>query len=806
MLAARFRGHSMISAPTREAEPAPIPGLEDDEEGAQLVREELRLLATVQRALLHATSEGAAAAQGRAGDDQRLLELRDEVSTAKPEDLPALFEQMHHLGALRAQRGKSVTGSVDAASPYFGHLRLEEDGKRRDVLVGGRSYLDSRAGIRIVDWRNAPVSRIYYRYGEGDSYEEPLGGRVVEGEVLARRGVAIVAGVLKRVASPQGTFVRGNDGMWKRAQSHTAKLATPQKWTRGHGGKMEAPKLGIDASGSLRQDKHLPAIASMLDPKQFDLITRPGAGLVAIQGSAGSGKTTVGLHRVAFLAFADPQKYRSDRMMVVVPNEALVHYVDRVLPTLGVEGVPVTTFARWAGRVVTSLFPKLPTYFSEETPPVVSRAKRHPAMIHAIDAAATRAMTSIDKRLRAAMTKWPEGETVVRAWEATNKGAATPDTRVTALASWLAGKRTLEGAPLATSLPDVTRSALEQLGHEVRSIARGVLGTWDELLTGRERLAATFEGIPGFGPGQLDQVHDWCVRQARVRAEGERDGETASLDTEDAALLLRTWQTMRGSLVDGDGKPLRLSHLFVDEVQDASPVELSVLLDLTGQERNVTLAGDVAQRMLDAEEEHAEFDWAALLKELGMPHAAIEPLQVSYRSTAEITSFARKVLGPLAHDAEPIATRRGPPVELFTFAGVGEAVAFLADALRDLTRDEPYANVALVARFPQQAEAYFDGLSRAEVPRVRRVAQQDFTWEPGVDVTDVRQTKGLEFDEVILLDTTATSYPRSSPHARHAMYVGATRAAHQLWCIASDEPSDLVTESLDAPPPAAPSP
>jgi DNA helicase-2/ATP-dependent DNA helicase PcrA len=74
-------------------------------------------------------------------------------------------------------------------------------------------------------------------------------------------------------------------------------------------------------------------------------------------------------------------------------------------------------------------------------------------------------------------------------------------------------------------------------------------------------------------------------------------------------------------------------------------------------------------------------------------------------------------------------------------------------------------------------------------------------------VTDVRQTKGLEFDEVILLDTTATSYPRSSPHARHAMYVGATRAAHQLWCIASDEPSALVTESLDPPPPAAaPSP
>ena len=788
----------MVSVETRNNIGELVPGLEQDEEGSRIVREELKLLSTVQRALEHASAERPLAVEGREQDDARMLELRDEVATAKPEDLPTLFEQMHHLGALRAQRGKSATGSIDSGSPYFGHLRLEEDGKRRDVLVGGKSYLDPRAGIRIVDWRNAPVSRIYYRYGEGDSYEELLGGRTVEGEVLTRRSVAITGGALKRVASPQGTFVRSEDGRWKRIESHAARLATEKRWTRAPG---QAPRLGVDASGEMRQDKHLPAIASMLDPAQFELITRPGAGLVAIQGSAGSGKTTVGLHRVGFLAFADPQRFRPDRMMVVVPNDALVHYVDRVLPTLGVEGVPVTTFERWATRVTASLFTRLPSNMSDETPAVVSRAKRHPAMLRAIDAAASRTARQIEARLREAMAKWPDGNRVVRAWSATDKGGATSDARVTALASWLAGKRTLDGTEPAATLPDVTRSALEQLGHDLRSMARAVLVTWDELLTSRGRLAETFAHEPRFGPGQLDQVHAWCVRQARVRSEGERDGETSSIDAEDPALLLRIWQAMRGGLVDGDGKPMRLSHLFVDEVQDASPIELRVLLDLTGAERNVTLAGDVAQRMLESDEEHQEFDWAALLAELGMAHAAIEPLKVSYRSTAEITSFARKVLGPLAHDAEPIATRHGPPIELFSFASTGEAVAFLADALRDLARDEPYANVALVARFPQQAEMYFAGLERAEVPRVRRVAAQDFTWEPGVDVTDVRQTKGLEFDEVILLDTTATSYPQSSPHARHALYVAATRAAHQLWCVASDEPSKLVTEALAETPP-----
>ncbi|MGH7297221.1 MAG: 3'-5' exonuclease, partial [Polyangiaceae bacterium] len=329
-----------------------------------------------------------------------------------------------------------------------------------------------------------------------------------------------------------------------------------------------------------------------------------------------------------------------------------------------------------------------------------------------------------------------------------------------------------------------------------RHDTRAVLGLWDELLTSREVLAQTFEGVPGFGPGQLEQVHAWCVRQARLRSDGERDGEEPRIDAEDRALLLRCWQALRGPLLDGDGKPIRFAHAFVDEVQDASPVELRVLLELTGKDRSITLAGDVAQRMLDEGDDRGEFDWDALLDGLGVPHTKIEPLKVSYRSTAEITDFARSVLGPLAHDEVPATTRSGPPVELFGFATMGESVAWLSEALKQLARDEPSANVALVARFPQQAEVYYQGLERAEVPNVRRVARQDFSWDPGVDVTDVRQTKGLEFDEVVLLETTSASYP-ATPPARHALYVGATRASHQLWCVASDEPSKLVTQALE---------
>ncbi len=791
--------------------PESLPGLEDDFEGTRIVREELKLLSTVQRALESTAGADVTAAKGRALDDKRLLELRDDVAVAKPEDLPALFEQMHNLGALRAQRGRSISGSVDRATPYFGHMRLEEvvaagerkaagpPMRRRDVLIGSRSYVDSGEGIRIVDWRQAPVSRLYYRYSEGDDYEEELGDRIVEGAVIIRRGVSIVAGELVRVGAPQGTFVRGRDGRWKRVAVRRAQLETERVWSARRGTAAEA-RLGVGADGELRQDKHLPAIAALLDERQFGIIAKESAGLVAIQGSAGSGKTTVGMHRVAYLAFSEPQRFRPEKMLVIVPNEALVHYVSRVLPSLGVEGVTVTTFGRLGVGLVGHMFPKLPSKISEETPPVVSRAKSHAAMLRGIDLLVTRIARDLDSRVRSAMARWPSGDHVISAWAATERAVhpdevSPPDTRLSLLVQWVTGRRQLSGAPAAAGIPDVTRSALEQLAAQLRSSTRSVAGLWDELLTSREALAETFAGVGGFGPGQLEQVQAWCLRQARVRSEGERDGEEPSLDAEDPALLLRCWQALRGPLLDAEAKPIRFAHVFVDEVQDASPVELRILMDLAGRDRCITLAGDVAQRMLDEGDDRGEFDWDALLDGLGVPHTKIEPLKVSYRSTTEITTFARSVLGPLAHGEIPEATRRGPPVELFTFASAGEAVAWLAEVCKQLAQDEPEANVALVARFPQQADLYYEGLLRAELPNVRRVAKQDFSWDAGVDVTDVRQTKGLEFDEVILLETTASSYP-VTPMARHALYVGATRASHQLWCVASEDPSKLVSDAI----------
>ena len=95
-----------------------------------------------------------------------------------------------------------------------------------------------------------------------------------------------------------------------------------------------------------------------------------GLGLL---GVAGSGKTTVALHRIAYLAYQDPKRFRPRNMIVVVFNEGLVSYISKVLPALGVKGVTVTTFSRWSREVRRKHVRGLPMFHSDITPSVVSR-------------------------------------------------------------------------------------------------------------------------------------------------------------------------------------------------------------------------------------------------------------------------------------------------------------------------------------------------------------------------------------------------------------------------------------------------
>lgn len=758
--------------------------------------------------------------------ESQMLALRDEIAVARLEDVPPLVEQMERLQVLAAHQSTSTESYVDAKSPYFGRMVLEENGRRREVLIGRGTHLDTKSGVRIVDWRDAPISRLYYRYDEGDEYDEVFGGREVTGEVITRRSVSIVDRTLRRITAPQGTFARTAGGRWRRLGTDALKLHGGQG-TAARAEQLHKPgKLGIGGD-DLTEDKHLKEITALIDKRQFELITATSSGLVVIQGGAGSGKTTIALHRLAYLNFQDPRRFRPDRMLVVVFNAALARYISQVLPALGVEGIPIRTYEAWAERVREVQLPSVPTRYSEDTPAVVTRVKKHPVMLKAIDEHVGKLASRFEARLSAALSGAASTESGAALLAAFTRAPERPLAhRVHSVVSWLEKS--------GRSLPTDARVALERLSREGLREARDVVGAWADLVSDEAALLAAFaKHAPGEIPEpELRRAHAWCAAHANqlvhhmellsegpppsdpaARADEEEhqeirdadqdlrrgvDGreleEHVHLDREDDALLLRLCQRMRGPLMRNvKGKEaLVYEHVLVDEAQDLSPVELAVVLDTVSSARSVTLAGDVAQRLLM---DNGFSDWKTVLGELGLSHVAVEPLKLAYRSTQEIIDFAREVLGPLAPADAPQATRHGAPVDLFVFAHAGDAVGFLGEALRELMRLEPRASVAVVARYPEQADLYFDGLKKAEVPFLRRIADQDFPFRAGIDVTDVRQVKGLEFDYVVLVEVSDAAYP-AEEEARHLLHIGATRAAHQLWVVASGKPSSLLPKAL----------
>ena len=790
--------------------PTAVPETAVDAEMNGIVEEEQRVLARVQKHLANRPLRRT----GRIDYDNELVALRDQIAEARLEDVPALVAQMERLQQVAARRADVNTGDIDASSPYFGRMVLLEGLRKREVLVGRATYLDSRTGVQIVDWRDAPVSRVYYRYEEGDDYDEIFGDRLVEGEVLTRRSLAISSGKLRRIGAPQGTFMRRNDGSWVRAGLSATQL---------RGGQGSAPrpsdykpvgKLGVAGNGhghAAREDKHLPEIAALIDKRQFDLITRPESGLVVIQGGAGSGKTTIGLHRMAYLAFQQPKRFRADQMLIVVFNDALARYISYVLPALGVPGVPVTTYNAWARKLRIAHLPDLPRDYTDETPDVVVRLKKHPAFLRIIDDHVVGLVERFETQLRAVAGELEGLDRALEIWRGAEELALRE--RLASLRAWATDTEHPVPLPL--------RHAIERETSEFEQ-QTDVVALWSELLTDRKALAAALEKhAPGeWSEGQIAAAFRWCVArcgelmaaiegdpdearaanraersqtesvEAEVGIDGQSEAEIAYLDWEDDALLLRLYQRLRGPLMRHK-EPVRYEHIFVDEAQDLSPIELAVVLD-TARGESVTLAGDTAQRLLM---DNGFSDWRRVLDELGFAHVSIEPLRISYRSTYEIMTFANEVLGELADDTPSNAPRHGVPVELFSFAHTGEAVGFLAEALRALVQSEPLASVAVITRSPEQAVEYARGLQNAEVPHVRLIAEQDFPFRPGVDVSDVRQVKGLEFDYVVLVEVTSASYTDSA-ESRHLLHIAATRAAHQLWITTSDKPSPLLPKEL----------
>ena len=786
-------------------------------EAKQIIEEEVIILAQLREHLANLSPQWRDVSY-----DDSLLELRDSLAEAREDEIAQIVTQMDSLASLSTHLDAQVESQrvLDTDSPYFGHMRVRQEGRTRDVLMGNITLTTGQMPFPIVDWRHAPISRIFYSYREGEEFEEEFGGRAVEGEILAHRKVLILKGTLLRVECAQGIFQLGAQGWEKLDQA-------PLMLEGGQGSAVRPASLsplefGAGPSAGLLTDKRLALVTGLLDQEQFNLITQPDSGVVVIDGGAGSGKTTIALHRLAYLAYENPRRFQPSTMLNVVFTPALAAYIKRLLEALGLPNSRTEIFENFMATLRRRHFPGLKVEYTEATPSTLLRFKQHPVVMQLLRERRELWAREFRLDLAQAMTQGtaqqllfpdPSADACLQAWDSlADRPLAL---RLKEFTYWVLGRGILPHIgkfPHGWVVQKRLRDFLAENCPTADNPQELVLTIWMEAFLNLAWLSdALSRNAPGeFSPSQIVEIRDWSFRfyssweDAKNPVEREmgileEEGQSnpapdlPQLDHEDDTLLLLLYREMVGPLRGRKNRDLKVQHLMVDEAQDFSPLDLRVLIDLAAEPRSITLAGDTDQRMVL---QNSFTRWEDVLEQLNLPSKAIKPLQVGYRSTRQIMDFARAVLGPLARERPWRAVRDGAPVSLFRNTDAGQTVAMLSDALLSLMQREPQANVAVIARYPEQADIYHEGLVKADLPRLKRVRDYGFTFKPGVEVTDIAQVKGLEFDYVVLVDADASTYP-DEPAARYMLHVGATRAAHQLWLISAKQPSPIIPANVN---------
>ncbi|MBL7684544.1 MAG: AAA family ATPase [Deltaproteobacteria bacterium] len=248
------------------------------------------------------------------------------VASRRDEDKAALASDeavAHGLANLRKDKSSDLESLVD--QPYFARVITDEDGKNIEFKLGTASLPSER----IIDWRKGPISKLYYDYREGDLFSETIQGQDREGYIKLRRSYEGKEDQLHLIETAQGAITRTAEGWKIQSLNSTSRKES--------------------------HDGHLPPILSLITAEQYRLITSHPQKPMVIQGIAGSGKTTVALHRLAWLLHENNSSAQPEKCLVVMFNRSLKAYVETTLPELKIKSVPIRTFSQWSNDLLNDL-------------------------------------------------------------------------------------------------------------------------------------------------------------------------------------------------------------------------------------------------------------------------------------------------------------------------------------------------------------------------------------------------------------------------------------------------------------------
>lgn len=632
-------------------------------------------------------------------DQKRYLtESKSDMDHVEKVSVRQSIEQMALIGEHSLAKKKRLIRIKK--TPYFGRIDFSTNGEENKipVYIGIHTFTDPENDENLIyDWR-APISSMFYDFELGKAYYEAPEGKT-KGEISLKRQFRIRNGKMEYMLE---SSLNIHDDVLQKELSKAS-------------------------------NEKMKNIVATIQRDQNAIIRNDESSTLVIQGAAGSGKTSIALHRIAFLLYKFRDTISSKDILIISPNKVFGDYISNVLPELGEETIQETSMENLADEIFRHQI-KFQTFFEQVAHLLEKNDKKHQERIK------FKSSTEFLKKL---------DEYIIHLKSHNLNTVDIKEDRYF-VPAWFIEERfnTYQRVPVDKRITQVVNDIIDNVKlqfnyeikkderNEVRKKIRGMLRT-----TNLRVLYKEFYSWLG-KPEMFKQVKGSVLEYADVYP----------------LIYLKI-------RLEGATKYNKVKHLVIDEMQDYTPVQYRVVARLFNCKK--TILGDSNQSVNPLSSSSAESIGGVF------PNADIMYMNKSYRSTIEITQFAQQI--HKNENLEPIE-RHGEKPGIKSFVNEEDELIEIKNSIKDFVNSE-FNAMGIICKIQDQANKLYE--------RVKDINENIFLLDPqstsfsnGIIITSAHMSKGLEFDQVVVPFCTEKNYKTEMD--KHMLYVACTRAMHKL--------------------------
>ncbi|QUH29618.1 RNA polymerase recycling motor HelD [Vallitalea guaymasensis] len=712
--------------------------------------------------------------------EEEIVLLSNKTYTVLNEDVIAEIVYMDN------QRMKKLETS--AHNPYFGRIDFRErnQDKLENIYIGKASLMDTDSdedGVMLItDWR-APISTLYYDGNIGSvKYNCPAGN--IGGELSLKRNYKIENGHLEKITDID---VSALDEMLLEALED-------------------------------KKDTKLKDIVSTIQSEQNEIIRADLTKSLIIQGVAGSGKTTIALHRIAYLIYTYQHRYRPHEFMIIAPNKLFLQYIEDMLPELGVEDVEQTTMEDLTKNIVAEHFSisedddKLKKIIENESDKNLVESLRAISRIKTDLKYKVILEEFVDEIINEILPKDDlifEGVLIIEASElsrifhenykrysvlksiklvkklmTTRFENSKSDIEDNIYATINQRQINLEKDEknISNQNEEIKKIHLEQQSR-IKNMKKNFIKLMNTYLKEpKQSILKYYEKflIKDKFINKLISDKEYLMDYFKEMSKNIRTNKMVEI--EDLPALMYLQHKLIGAKNISNTK-----HIVIDEGQDFGTFQYYILRDIM-KEATFTILGDIAQGI---NYHRGTSDWEDVKQKVFKDQCQIKYLQQSYRTTVEIMNAANEVIGKVEDEniilAHPVL-RHGAQVEKIKKDSYGDIVDCIATEINKLM--DKYNSIAIIGKNNQQCEKIYDQMTSKGID-VQWLKDRESEYSQQIVLLPSYLAKGLEFDCVIIPGGGEDNYKMNKLDGM-LLYVCMTRALHELRIYYVNECSELL--------------